>query len=349
MHPLAWLLWLGAVMGISVQTRNPLILVLLFGISWVVLQGVRHRGMQSSRSVGLAASPLRFAVAVMALSGIVNMLTSHVGQSVLFQIPVRFPILGPLLGGPITLEALVFGVLNGLVLATLFTAFAVLMSALSTRDLIGYLPRAFYPLAVVSAIAVTFAPNVRRQFEQVREAQAIRGHRMRGLRDWLPLLMPLLVGGLERALQLAEAMTARGFARDATGSPYRGRARVALLAGMVALLAGEVLALMPAQQGLGRLMRLAAVGLIIGALWYAGRGIQRTRYRWVAWRRCDTGVLVLSLGVFVLAQARQKVLAYNPYPTLSPPPFDPVLGWIMLGLLAPLFCLQQRRTDGDTL
>ena len=31
---------------------------------------------------------------------------------------------------------------------------------------------------------------------------------MRGLRDWLPLLMPLLIGGLERALQLAEAMTA---------------------------------------------------------------------------------------------------------------------------------------------
>jgi len=345
MHPLSWLFWLGTVVGIGVQTRNPLILVLLFGVSWVVLQGVRARGARIARPGGHETAPLQFTVTVMLIGGIVNMLTSRVGQSVLFQIPSWIPVLGPLLGGPVTLEALVFGLLNGLVLATLFTAFLVLTSALSTRDLIGYLPRAFYPLAVVSAIAVTFAPNVRRQFEQVREAQAIRGHRMRGLKDWLPLMMPLLVGGLERALRLAEAMTARGFVRDTNGSPYHARARVVLLMGLVLLLAGEVWALLPAQQGIGRVTRWIAVGLIVAAIWYAGRGTQRTRYRNVVWRRCDTGVLMLSLGLLVLAQVRHAGLIYNPYPVLSAPPFDPLLGWGILGLLAPLLCLSRGGTE----
>src|SRR4030043_1151670 len=91
-------------------------------------------------------------------------------------------------------------------------SFTVLNLALPVRDLISLIPRAFFPVAVVTSIAVTYLPTTMRQFQQIREAQAGRGHQMRKLRDWLPLLMPLLVGGLEHAMQLAEAMTARGFA-----------------------------------------------------------------------------------------------------------------------------------------
>ena len=206
MHPVAWFVWLAASAVASLLTRDPLYLVVVFVIAYVVAEGARSPELQS---VGfLPISPVRFAVFAVAAGALLNGLTSHFGETVLLRLPGAIP----LLGGAITVEALAYGAINGLVLATLYATFAVLSVAVPVRDLIGYLPRAFYPAAVVSAIAVTFVPNTLRQFQQVREAQAVRGHRMRGLRDWLPLFMPVLIGGLERALQLAEAMTARGFA-----------------------------------------------------------------------------------------------------------------------------------------
>ena len=48
-------------------------------------------------------------------------------------------------------------------------------------------------------MAITYVPETARHFQRIREAQAIRGHRLRGLRDWRPIVIPLLVGGLERA------------------------------------------------------------------------------------------------------------------------------------------------------
>ena len=134
----------------------------------------------------------------------------------------------------------------------MLASFMVLNMALPVRDLISLVPRAFFPVAVVTSIAVTYLPTTLRQFQQVREAQAVRGHQMRSLRDWLPLLMPLLVGGMEHAMQLAEAMTARGFA---SSGPVTGRRqlypRIAMLLGVVLLTAGWLM-----QLSLVRLERL---------------------------------------------------------------------------------------------
>ena len=143
-----------------------------------------------------------------------------------------------------TLEALVYGATNGLILTGMLASFTVLNLALPIRDLISLIPRAFFPVAVVTSIAVTYLPTTLRQIQQIREAQEVRGHQMRSLRDWLPLLMPLLVGGLEHAMQLAEAMTARGFA---SSKPAANRQsiypRLLMLIGVVLLAAGWVVQL----------------------------------------------------------------------------------------------------------
>jgi energy-coupling factor transport system permease protein len=197
MHPVAWMLWLvGVLIALSV-TRNPLYLVLVLGCVGITLASLRGRTQRVAPT--MPVSPVRFGLLVVALSALFNAGTAHVGRGVL----VRLPEVLPLIGGPVTLEALVFGALNGLVLTGIYTAFVVLNQALPVRSLIRFIPRAFFPVAVVVSIALSFAPTTLRHFQQIREAQAIRGHRVRGLRDWLPLFLPLLVGGLERALQLA--------------------------------------------------------------------------------------------------------------------------------------------------
>ncbi len=338
-HPLAWVAWLAAVMVTLSAGRNPLHLMLVLLCIAVVEAATPQL---TERHVTLI-SPLRFALTITAISAILNALSVRYGDTVLLRLPDRLP----LLGGVVTLEALVFGALSGLTLAGLFVAFMVAQRLLPTSALVGLIPRAFYPLAVVAAIAITFVPTTLRQARQIREAQAIRGHRLQRLRDWLPLLLPLLIGGLERAFQLAEAMAARGFA--SAGRPQHAIAlRAIMVAGLAALLAGWLLSLIWGQARPGLLLMLGGSGLLIGTLWLVGRRAARTRYRRTPWAAGDTAILIgaaVSLIAFTmpLPGIDRAVLAYYPYPLLRLPHFDPVLGFATLGLAWPAAVLRGGR------
>jgi energy-coupling factor transport system permease protein len=336
LHPLAWVGWLSAALVVSSVTRNPLHLALVLLCVAVVNVVVASRAGASLN----ALSPARFAMLVIPLSALFNALTAHLGDTVLVRLPPGLPILG----GPLTLEALVFGATNGLMLSAILAAFTTLNQALPVRALIRLVPRAFYPLAVVVSIAVTFVPTTLRQLQQIREAQAVRGHRVRGLRDWLPLFMPLLVGGLERALQLAEAMTARGFA-SADEREQDTASRTAIVAGLVALLAGWLLRLVWGRETVGLGLMLVGVSLVVGALWVIGRRVPHTVYRSEPWTQRDWGVALSAtvvLAVFVVPGLDRPSLFYSPYPALSLPGFDPVSGVMTLGLLGPALLLPGR-------
>ncbi len=331
-QPWAWVSWLIATIVILSITRNPLYLVLILMCVVFVGMTLRQAGSES-------ASPFtlwKLAVWIMLLSTAFNALTSHYGETVLFTIPGDLP----LLSGPVTLEAMVYGATNGLVLTGMLASFMVLNLALTVRELISLIPRAFFPLAVVTSIAVTYLPTTLRQFRQIREAQAIRGHQMRTLRDWLPLWMPLLVGGLEHAMQLAEAMTARGFAsanpevREGGNTP-----RLFIIIGLVLLAFGWILQLGGAGLN-GLALIVAGTIMMLGGLWYLGRVSARTTYHSPGWGWQDWLTVMVSLGVLAICTlpilgVSHESLYYDPYPTLTMPSFDPVLGLAMLGLLVP--------------
>jgi energy-coupling factor transport system permease protein len=266
-----------------------------------------------------------------------NALTTHFGETVLFSLPEIIP----LLGGPITVEALLYGMTNGLVLATLFAAFTVLNLAVPIRDLIRIIPRAFYPVALVLSIAVTFVPTTLRQIRQIREAQAVRGHRMKGLRDWFPLFMPLLVGGLERALQLAEAMTARGFASKSAatneGTPsHDPSAQIGSIFALLLLLAGALLHTMWGRSLWGAFLMLLGTGLLYWVLRRVGRRVQYTVYRKLPWTQRDWMVVIGAVASIVpLLLLGENVRYYTPYPLVELPRFHPGAGITLLGLMLP--------------
>jgi energy-coupling factor transport system permease protein len=331
LHPWAWVGWLVAVLVALSATRNPLhlILILLCVAMVRMAPGARQEASYSP------VSPVRFALFVVPLAALFNAATAHFGDTVLLRLPEGLPVIG----GPITLEALVFGAINGLVLSGILAAFTTFTQALPIRALIRLIPRAFYPLAVVISIGVTFVPVTVRQLQQIREAQAVRGHRVRGLRDWLPLFMPLLIGGMERALQLAEAMTARGFASADQGSQDTA-SRMAVLMGLVALLGGWLLRLIWGRESLGLGLMLGGAGLILATLWALGRRVPRTTYRSEPWRWRDGAVALgaaLALAAFLIPGIPQESFYYYPYPKLSMPGFDPVMGVATLGLVGPAF------------
>lgn len=340
-HPLAWIGWLIAVMAALSTTRNPMYLALIL-LCIALVDMVVQRLPNGATPV---FSRKRFVLLIVLVSAAINALSVHYGDTVLFTLPEWLP----LLGGPVTLEALVFGALNGLALAGIFLAFATAQRALPTSALVGLIPRAFYSLAVVAAIAITFVPTTLRQARQIRDAQAIRGHRMRRLRDWLPLLLPLLIGGLERALQLAESMAARGFAgmhqrEYASVAAEQTTTRLLMIVGLSMLLTGWLLLLAWGIQWLGVPLMLAGAALLLGRLWWLGRRVRRTHYRQLHWTASDTAVLigaVVTLAAYLLPVlgSSRAALFYYPYPALQLPPFDPILGFATLGLAWPAVAL----------
>jgi energy-coupling factor transport system permease protein len=330
LHSRAWIAWLAAAIITLSLSRNPVYLLLILLCIAVVSRVLRSQA-------GTPALPLpllRLSLVIITLSALFNFVTAHFGQTVLFILPAGIP----LLGGPYTLEALAFGMVNGLVLVGFLAAFNVLYQALPTPALIHMIPRALYPIAVVVSIAITFVPTTLAQFQQIREAQMMRGHRVRGLRDWLPLLMPLLVGGLERAFQLAEAMTARGF--GSLGVSERAGLdplRVALVGGLTTLLAGLLVLLLWQQEVAGWALVALGGGALLMALHRQGQRVRRTVYRRQRWTRSDGLVIAtaaLTVVVYLLPASRGS-LAWSPYPQVAWPGVAPAVFLATLGLLTP--------------
>ena len=332
LHPLTWVMWLTAAMVALTVTRNPLYLaVTLLCVAMVFAFIVPD----ADAPRGVVIAPWRFGLVVVTLSAIFNALMVHVGTHVIVMLPAWLP----LIGGPITLEALLYGALNGLALTGLFVAFGVLNRAVSVQAVLRLAPRAYYPVAVVTSIAVTFVPTALQQMQQIREAQMVRGNRMRGVRTWLPLVVPLLEASLERSMQLAESMMARGFVSAGSGPELRDR--LLLLTGLVAIVAGWLLQIVWAQTWAGALLLLTGTGLLAAGLWLAGRRHPHTVYRQDPWHLRDALVIAAALAVVLVYLAPlpgidRATLFFYPYPTLSAPGFSLAIGAGTLGLLAPL-------------
>ncbi|MFM7174776.1 MAG: energy-coupling factor transporter transmembrane component T [Caldilinea sp.] len=326
LQPLSWAGWAAAVVTIATLTRQPVYLLLLLAS----IGAVRWRCVQEPEKRSL--SSLRLGLLLFASTALANWAMVRAGTTELFAVPTWIP----LLGGAWTLEALAYGALNGLALATLLVGFSLLHQVVAVRALLRLTPRAYYPVAVVLSIAVTFVPTTLLQLQQIREAQAVRGHRLRGVRSWLPLIVPLLEGGLERSLQLAEAMVARGFASLA--APHARRAQGLALAGFASLVVGWLLQLTVGTLWWTPLPMAGGGAALLFALWHAGRQHPYTVYRPHPWQRRDWIVLagaLLAAGAYLLPIFDRSTLFYSPYPTLTGPALDWRIGLATAGLLFP--------------
>ncbi|HPH96870.1 MAG TPA: energy-coupling factor transporter transmembrane component T [Anaerolineaceae bacterium] len=324
LHPLTWLLWLMAVMSAISTTRNPFYqLLLVLGIMVAGEAAGRSRSWFSPAWLGM----------VLGISVLLSGLFYRYGNTVLIRIPENIP----LIGGAITAEALVYGATNGLILCGVLVAFALFNRKVSYAVLLRWIPRAFYPLTLILSIALTYVPVTIRQFEQIKEAQMVRGHEVRRLRDWLPLFLPLLISGLERAIALSEAMMARGFVKTL---PY-SRHNTLFFGGFLILLAGWVVGLFPDMGLASGLLAAAGFAMMGLVIWKIGRNSQRSVYRKLAFSWLDI-IAAVSLAPFflplILRENFPVEMSYSPYPQLQLPPFNPVVLVILMGLIFPALC-----------
>jgi energy-coupling factor transport system permease protein len=346
-HPLAWTAWLAAAALPALSTRNPLYLSLV-----LIAVGITYSALGRRNPTSRSWSAFVRLGAIMWLISIpFVVLMSHGGSIVLFRLPRSWPIIG----GPITLEAFLFSLTGGLAIIALLLIFATFNVAVDQGRLLRMTPGFLYQAGVVTGIAVAFVPQMVSTWLSIREAQQVRGHKVRGIRDLLPLLLPLLVTGLERAMNLAESMEARGFGGQILVATPRQRLahQLALLGGLALVGLGLAVNGFWAELRLvGTLQLAGGVLLVLWSFWDVGRRSKRTRYHRWPWNRLDRIVaLVGTLGALAwigIMLAQPEWLHYFPYPPYSPwPSFNIVAGLVLLLLAAPGLLMRPAYTESD--
>ncbi len=191
--------WSAACLLIVLATTNP------------AYKGAVLAAALSALAAGAGPRSLKRPLAAIALVGtfaaLLNFVSAHLGDTVLFALPSDIPGIG----GPYTVEALVFGATGGITIAAAILAVAPFSLMLQSHEIIDALPNALGRTGAALAASLNLVPEVGATFVQVSEAQRMRGWRPRGLRSWAEVVVPVVLTSVESSLQLAESMEARGF------------------------------------------------------------------------------------------------------------------------------------------
>ncbi|WP_328633605.1 energy-coupling factor transporter transmembrane component T [Streptomyces sp. NBC_00356] len=339
LHPGAWWIWALGLGTAASRTTNPLLLAMLIGVAGYVV-AARRTEAPWARSYGAF---VKLALAVLGIRLVfATLLGSAIpGTHLLFTLPeVPLPdwAQGVRIGGPVTLEGLVFALYDGLKLATLLICVGAANALASPSRLLKSLPGALYEAGVAVVVAMTFAPNLVADVRRLRAARRLRGRPDSGLRGLLQVGLPVLEGALERSVALAAAMDARGYGRTAEVPPAVRRATAALtLGGLIGVCAGMYGLLAASGAGYGLPVLLAGVAAALGGLWLGGRRTVRTRYRpdvWGvrAWLVAASGAT--AAAVMIWTGTQDPASLQPPVVPLAAPelPLWPAAG-ILLGLL----------------
>jgi energy-coupling factor transport system permease protein len=338
-HPVAWWVWGIGLAAAASQTTNPLVLVTMISVACVVV-GLR-------RSDQPWAGVFRLYLIVGAVIVVMRVLFRILlGSDVesgrvlldLPEIPLPDAVLGLRLLGPVTQEAVLAGLYDGLRLATIVICVGAANALANPKRLLRHVPSALYEIGTALVVAVTVIPQFAESARRVRRAQQLRAGDERRTGRLRRFLVPVLEDGLDRSLRLAAGMDTRGYGRSgAATAPELRTTGAFMLIGLMGICVGVYAALdQTAPRLLATPMLVLGVGCAFVGLMVAGRRVTRTRYRPDPWRAPEVVLIVLGLAVAVLmgwVSRQQVVIAYpglDTMPTLTPA----ALVAALLGLVA---------------
>src|SRR3984957_15062574 len=343
LHPVAWWLWAAGLAICAMRTNNPFLLALIGAVACVVVS-LRRSSAPWSRSIAFF---LRVGVLVIVIRVAIEIIFGQRGVPghVFFTLP-RVPLpswaAGVSIGGPVTLESILIAFVEGLQIAVILLCFGAANSLASPYRLLRSLPAVLYETGVAVTVALAFTPELVQSIGIVRQARRQRGIPTRGLRGMRGVAVPVLESALDRSLQLATSMDARGYGRRiALGNTSRRLASGATAGGLLLVAVGLYGVIDSGSLfGLG-LPILAVAALLCGVgLAVGGRRTARSRYRPDPWRRPEwivAGSGLLALVAMSIAHALDVpglTISFSPlaFPSI---PVLPVVG--ILIALAPAF------------
>ncbi len=323
LHPGAWWLWATGLATAASRTTDPLLLALVLAVAGYVVAARRTRAPWAKAygfylRMGLVVVAVRVVFATVVGAPVPGTVLVHLPQAALPDWAA-----GVRLGGDLTLEGLLGAVYAGLQLATILACVGGANALANPRRLLRAVPGALYEVGVAVVVALSFSPQLIEGVSRVRAARRLRGRPHTGLRGLRGVAMPVLEGALERSVDLAAAMDARGFGRGADQPGLRRRSGALTLVGLLGVCAGLyglLDASSPAALGLPLLAGgalVAAAGLAVG-----GRRSTRTRYRPDRWGPLEWAVsasgAVAAVGMLVTAGVDPSAVAPSTSPLVAP-------------------------------
>ncbi len=343
LHPWAWWGWaIGAGVAVSMST-NPLLLILLIAaVVFVVLR--RRTDAPWARSLVMYFVLAGFVVAVRLIAQIV--IGGFREGTVLFSLPdIALPAwaAGIRLGGPVTLEGLVYTLVDAGRLAALLICIGAANALANPKRALRNVPAAFHQVATALVISISVAPQLIESVFRVRKARRLRGGIGRGLRGVVSVIVPVMEDAIDRSIALAAGMESRGYGRTRTGRRLDWPLAALLVTSML-LVTFSAFALLGISQARGWAAPLLLIGLAGGAfgLHRAGEDLAVTRYRPDPWGGPEFAVLGTGLAAATLViwlSRTDSAMAFASYPLVWPELTWPMLVAVALvglpGLIAP--------------
>lgn len=205
-HPAVCLLFFIFVIAVTLVYINPvysaasLVCALLYSLR---LLGVRR-----------TASQLKFAMPVIILAAVFNMLFCRYGQTELFTIAdVAF-----------SLEPLVYGACIGVMLCAVIVWFSAYSEIITSEKFTALFGRFAPNLVLTFSTSLRFLPLMIKTASDLKEAQQGIGNETKGLKNTMRRFSALVSISLEQSIETAQTMRARGFKKGMRHySPYKFR------------------------------------------------------------------------------------------------------------------------------
>jgi len=281
------------------------------------------------------------------LSMPLNLVAGSTGPTEVFVLPaVTFPgWLGSVtFGGRVTAESLLYAVDQSLALMAILCLLCAFNAGVDHFQLLKLTPPGLAQLGVIVSVGLLLVPETLARARSLREAHAARG-RGAGWAAAPASLLSLLSDGLERAVQRAESLDARGF--GALAVPARPNETAISIGGLVIAAVGAFSWYYAEDARL-----LAGAALVAGALMVASMGWRQAargtarRLFVVAMQRTDVLVAVAALlGAATLLGLRLMAAGevdYAPFPAVRVPSYSLAAAGACLLLLAPLLARSDR-------
>ena len=325
LHPGAWWLWaLGLAVAAS-RTTNVLLLSLLVAVVCLVVVSCRTNAPWAlAFRVYLVLGAVVVAVRVFFRIVFGGTYVTE-GDHVLLRLPsIELPAWtsGVTLLGPITAESLMAGFSDGLRLAAVIICVGAANSLADPRRLLAGMPPALYEVATAVVIAISLFPQLAESIQRVRRARLLRGDPGKGIGALRRVVVPVLEDALDRSMDLAASMDARGYGR--TGDQTRLARAVTgglLVTALLGLCVGAYAVLdSTAPRILAGPMLVLGLALAAAGFVSAGRRVARTRYRPDTWgtRELATAGSGLAAAVLMTIAARQTPQVVLPSMLLPP-------------------------------
>lgn len=195
-NPIAIFVHFMSVIIIAMFVQNPIILLLALFASIINFAAVFRK---------ISAKTLIFWILLFLLISLINPIFSHNGETVLFFIN----------GKAITLEALFYGINNGLMILAVMIEFLV-FSEIMTSDKIMYIFGKVSPrLALLVSMSLRYIPLYRQRAEIINNAQKTMGlykenNIIDNVKGGMRISSSLITWSLETSVDTADSFAARG-------------------------------------------------------------------------------------------------------------------------------------------